>query len=150
VKIRMGYPDAGAGEEEALLLRYHEGFDARALDRMALEPLPSGSVDAARRDVQAVRVEAGLFGYVAAIARRTREWPAVALGASPRAAISLLQMSKAMAAIDGRDYLLPDDVKRAAVPVLRHRVVLRAEADLEGLTADQVLADVLDAVEVPR
>ncbi len=150
VKIRMGYPDAAAGEEEALLLRYHEGFDARALDRMVLEPLPAGSVDAARRDVQAVRVEAGLFGYISAIARRTREWPAIALGASPRAAISLLQMSKAMAAMDGRDYLLPDDVKRATMPVLRHRVVLRAEADLEGLMPDQVLADVLDAVEVPR
>ena len=146
----MGYPDAAAREEETLLLRYHEGFDARALDSVALEPLSRGSVEEARRDVQAVRVEDGLFGYISAIARRTRDWPAVALGASPRAAIALLQLSKAMAALDGRAYLLPDDVKRATMPVLRHRLVLRAEADLEGLTPDQVLADILDAVEVPR
>ena len=150
VKIRMGYPDAAAREEETLLQRYHEGFDARALDAVALEPLPAGSVESARRDVQGVRVEPGLFGYISAIARRTREWPAIALGASPRGAIGLLQMAKAMAAMDGRDYLLPDDVKRAAVPVLRHRIALRAEADLDGLTADQVLTDILDAVEVPR
>ena len=61
-----------------------------------------------------------------------------------------MQLAKAMAAMDGRDYLLPDDVKRAALPVLRHRLVLKPEADLEGLTADQVLADVLGAVEVPK
>jgi MoxR-like ATPase len=72
------------------------------------------------------------------------------LGASPRAAVNLMQMSKAYAAMDGRDYLLPDDVKTAAPAVLRHRLVLKPEADLEGLTSDQVLADVLGAVEVPR
>ncbi|HEX6973957.1 MAG TPA: MoxR family ATPase [Vicinamibacterales bacterium] len=148
VKIRMGYPEGA--DEETLLQRYHDGFDARALDTIALEPLPPGSLEGARQDAQAVRVEQGLFGYISSLTRRTREWPAIALGASPRASIALLQMSKAMAAMDGRDFLLPDDVKRAAVPVLRHRVVLRAEADLEGLTPDQVLADILDAVEVPR
>lgn len=150
VKIRVGYPDAAAGDEEAILQRYHEGFDARALDRVQLEPFPPELLDEARREVSAVRVEPALFGYISAIARRTRDWPALTLGASPRAAINLMQLSKAVAAADGRDYLLPDDVKRAAPAVLRHRLVLRPEADLEGLTTDLVLADILGAVEVPK
>ena len=66
--------------------------------------------------------------------RRTRDWPTLSLGASPRAAISLLQVAKAMAAMDGRDYLMPDDVKTLAPPVLRHRLVLKPEAELEGMT----------------
>jgi MoxR-like ATPase len=150
VKIRVGYPDEAGAEEEAILRRCHEGFDARDLDKVDLEPLPPGALDAARRAVTAVRVEPALFGYMAGIARRTRDWPAVSLGASPRGAISLMQLAKAMAASDGREFLLPDDVKRAAPAVLRHRLVLRPEADLEGITADQVIDDVLRAVEVPQ
>jgi MoxR-like ATPase len=150
VKIRMSYPDHQAREEEAILERYHRGFDARALETLDLAPLASGALTEARQEVAGVQVEPALFGYVAAIARRTREWPALTLGASPRAAINLMQLAKGLAAMDGRDYLLPDDVKRAAVPVLRHRVLLKPEADLEGVTADQVVADVLASVEVPR
>ena len=148
VKIRVDYPDVN--DEEAILQRYHEGFDARHLEAVQIEPLPAGALDGARRAAAAVRVEPPLFTYIASIARRTRDWPALTLGASPRAAINLLQMSKAHAAADGRDYLLPDDVKATAPPVLRHRLVLKPEADLEGLTADRVLEDVLGAVEVPR
>jgi MoxR-like ATPase len=150
VKIRVGYPDHTAGEEETILQRYHEGFDARDIGRIAIEPLSPEGLAEARRAVAAVRVEPALFGYIASIARRTRDWPAVTLGASPRGAISLMQLAKAMAASDGRDFLLPDDVKRAAPPVLRHRLILKAEADLEGVTADQVIDDVLRAVEVPK
>lgn len=150
VKISMTYPDPGSGDEETILQRYHEGFDARALEQVALEPLPAEGLADARRAVAAVRVEPALFGYIAGIARQTREWPSITLGASPRAAIGLLQLSKAMAAADGRDFLLPDDVKRAALPVLRHRLVLKPEADLEGLTSAEVVADVLRAVEVPK
>jgi MoxR-like ATPase len=148
VKIRVDYPQTS--DEELILQRYHEGFDAHQLDLAQIEPLPESSLAGARRDVVAVRVEPSMFTYIAAVARRTRDWPALTLGASPRAAINLLQMSKAHAAMDGRDYLLPDDVKAAAPSVLRHRLVLKPEADLEGLTADQVLADVLGAVEVPK
>jgi MoxR-like ATPase len=148
VKIRVSYPEAV--EEEAILRRYHEGFDARALDAVHIESLPADALEQARRDVMAVRVEPSMLGYIATIARRTRDWPALTLGASPRAAISLMQLAKATAAMDGRDYLLPDDVKVAAPPVLRHRLVLKPEADLEGLTADQVLDDVIRAVDVPK
>jgi MoxR-like ATPase len=150
VKIRMGYPDAASGDEEAILRRYHEGFDARALDQVQLEALPGEMLAEARRAVSAIRAEPELFTYIASIVRRTREWPALALGASPRAAINLMQLSKALAATDDRDYLLPDDVKRAVPAVLGHRLVLKAEADLEGLSVHQVLADVLGAVEVPQ
>jgi MoxR-like ATPase len=148
VKVRVGYPEAA--DEETILQRYHQGFDARHLEAVDVEPLPASSLEEARRDVAAVRVEPQMFTYVAALARRTRDWPALTLGASPRAAINLLQMAKAQAAMDGRDYLLPDDVKAAAPAVLRHRLVLKPEADLEGLAADQVVGDVLAAVDVPK
>ena len=115
----------------------------------------SGSIQpqdlaAARDEVSRVRVEPALLGYIASLASRTRDWPAIALGASPRAGIHLMQIAKAVAATEGRDYLLPDDVKRVAPAVLRHRLIVRAEADLEGITSDQVIADVLANVPVPK
>ena len=150
VKIRVGYPEAAAGEEEAILQRVHEGFDARELERQPLQAVPAGSLDAARREAAAVAVEPALFKYIAALVRRTREWPAIQLGASPRGAIGLMRIAKALAAMDGRSYLLPDDVKQAAPVVLRHRLILKAEVDLEGVTADQVVEEILRAVEVPK
>ncbi len=150
VKIRLGYPDRASGEEEAILERHHRGFDAKAIDDLVLEPLDLEQLAVARRDVQSVTVEAPLFTYIAAIARRSRDWPSLTLGVSPRGAIHLMQLAKAIAAMDGRDFLLPDDVKRAAPPVFRHRLILKPEADLEGLTSDQITADLLAAVEVPK
>ena len=150
VKIHLAYPDTAAHEEEAILERHHRGFDTQELDAVDLVPLEIEDVTAARQDVASVRIEPALFGYIAAVARRTRDWPSITLGASPRAAIHLMQLAKAMAALDGRDYLLPDDVKHAAPPVLRHRLVLTPEADLDGLTPDQVIAEVLAAVDVPK
>ena len=148
VKIRVDYP--AAPDEETILQRYHDGFDARRLDDVGIDPLPPSAIDDARRDAAAVRVEPSMIAYIAAVARRTRDWPALTLGASPRAGINLMQVAKARAAMDGRDYLLPDDVKGAAPAVLRHRLVLKPEAEMEGVGADQVLADVLRAVEVPK
>jgi MoxR-like ATPase len=150
VKIRLDYPDRAAGEEEAILERHHLGFDVRAIDSIELVPLDSNQVVEARREAHAVTVEPPLFRYIAGIARRSREWPSLTLGVSPRGAVHLMQLAKAMAAMDGREYLLPDDVKRAAPPVFRHRLILKPEADLEGLTPDQVTSDILAAVEVPK
>ena len=148
VKITIGYPEAA--DEETILARHHDAIEMllpSEVDRGAIQPeeLAAGRGEAVR-----VQVEPALLGYIASIVRRTREWPAVALGASPRAAIHLMQIAKAIAAIEGRDYLLPDDVKRVAPPVLRHRLIIRPEADLEGVTSDQVLADVLASVPVPK
>ena len=97
-----------------------------------------------------IRVEQDLYGYILDLVRRTREWPMLALGASPRAAICLLRVAQAFAAFEDRDYVIPDDVKRAVLPVLRHRILLKPEAELEGFDADRVLNDVLAAVAVPR
>jgi MoxR-like ATPase len=115
-----------------------------------IAPIPAGLLDAARAEVRAIRIEPELYTYILALARRTREWPTLLLGASPRAALSMMRVAQAAAAFDGRDYLVPDDVKRAVQPVLRHRVILKPEAELEGFDADRVLADVIAAVPVPR
>src|SRR6185437_11776578 len=87
----------------------------------------------ARAEIRGVKVEPALFRYMVELIRRTRNWPSLALGASPRAAISLMQVAKASAGLEGRDFLIPDDVKSSALPVLRHRVMMKPEAELEGL-----------------
>jgi MoxR-like ATPase len=148
LKIRVGYPTAN--DEVQILANVQNGFEARDLDSMGLTPLPAGLLTEAQREVKSVHVEPALFNYIVQIARRTRDWPSLSLGASPRAAISVMIVARANAAIDNRDYVIPDDVKAAAAPVLRHRVVLKPEADLEGLTPDLIINDVLRAVEVPK
>ncbi len=148
LKIRVLYPSTE--EEIEIIARYDRGFDATRLDEIALTPLPPGLLAAARREIASVKVEPTLYPYVVALVRRTRDWPSISLGASPRAAIGLFLAARALAGMDGRDYLLPDDVKAAALPVLRHRLILKPEADLEGLTPDQVIQQVLAVVEVPK
>jgi MoxR-like ATPase len=148
LKIRVSYP--AADEELRILEAHHNGFDARHLERLVTEPIASETLRQAREEVRQVRVEPALFQYLSNIVRRSRDWPSLSLGASPRAAISLLQVAKAFAALEERDYLVPDDVKQAALPVLRHRVMLKPEAELEGIDADRVVQEVVAAVEVPR
>jgi MoxR-like ATPase len=148
LKIRVNYPSAE--DETKILMQYEQGFDARRLDAIALQPLERNLLNNARREIENVRVEPALHSYVVSLVRRTRDWPAISLGGSSRAAVGLFFVARALAGMDGRDYLLPDDVKAAALPVLRHRILLKPEADLEGLTADQVLAQVIASVEVPK
>jgi MoxR-like ATPase len=148
VKIRIGYPDA---EQEAQVLQnYQDGFDPRDLQRLNFSIVPLEALLAAQQETAAVRVEPALFRYIVTLVARTRNSTAVSLGASPRAAISLMLFAKAIAATEGRDYLIPDDIKFAAPPILRHRLVLKPEADLEGMTADQVVREILRSVEVPK
>ncbi len=148
LKIRVSYPSAQ--EEMQILSQYEKGFDPRKLEEIAITPLDPSLLPSARREIESVRIEPTLYSYVVALARRTRDWPAISLGASPRAAVGLFFVARAIAGMDGRDYLLPDDVKSAALPVLRHRILLKPEADLEGLTTDQVIQQVIAAVEVPK
>jgi MoxR-like ATPase len=91
-----------------------------------------------------------LLRYITQLVGRTRGLPSLTLGASPRASIALLGCAKAFAALSGRDYVLPEDVKTVALPVLRHRLLLRAESEMEGLRSDDVIRSVLGSVEVPR
>jgi MoxR-like ATPase len=148
LKIRVGYP--AEAEELQILERHHAGSGAGLLEDAQIVPIPEALLAAARAEVRAIRIEPELYRYILALARRTREWPTLLLGASPRAALSLMLVAQAAAAFDGRDYLVPDDVKRSVQPVLRHRVMLKPEAELEGFDADRVLADVVAAVPVPR
>ena len=152
LKIQIGYPTVA--EERLILERHHAAPEvtglAAAVPEAAPESVPLAVLGQARQEIRAVRVEPALFEYLLAAVRRTREWPAISLGASPRASTSLLLVAKALAAREGRDFLVPDDVKEAAVPVLRHRLVLRPEAELEGLDPDRVVRDVLAATAVPK
>jgi MoxR-like ATPase len=147
-KIRIGYP---SGEQEVQILEnVQNGFDSRELKKVNFETVSPEVLMAARVEASQVKVEPALFQYIVKLVARTRNWPSVSLGASPRAAISLMLFAKGLAAMEGRDFLIPDDVKAAALPILRHRLTLKPEADLEGITPDQVVRDVVKGVEVPK
>jgi MoxR-like ATPase len=148
MKIRIGYPDAA--QESEILSRYQAGFEVRDLQKAGLEPVSRDVLQAARQEVARVRVEPKLFDYIVSIVRATRDSAAASLGASPRAAVAMMLVSKAYAAIEGRDFLIPDDVKSAAPPILRHRLLLKPEADLEGISPDQVIAEVIASMAVPK
>jgi MoxR-like ATPase len=149
LKAVVDYPTET--EEVAVVGLWQSGFNARRLDAVALRPIDDpAAISLCRAEVRAVRVEEGIGRYVVAIVRRTRQAPDVAWGASPRASVALLMCAKALAAIRGRDYVTPDDVKEIAAPVLRHRVVLRSEAEIEGVTADEAVSGVIAQVEIPR
>src|ERR1700753_3995319 len=149
LKILVGYPSAD--EEARVVGNWDSGFNARRLEQVDIRPLEEpDAVMHCRAEIQSARVEPGVRAYLVDIVRRTREHPSVAYGASPRASVALLLCSKALAAMRGRDFATPDDVRDIARPVLRHRISLRAEAELDGSTADAVITDILSTVEVPR
>jgi MoxR-like ATPase len=147
VKIDVGYPDE---REEVTLLRLaHRGVMPATLDDV--RPVATAEdLRAVRADVDATTATDEIVQYVAALVRRTRELPSVALGASPRAAVHLLAASKASARISGRNFVTPDDVAWMARPVLRHRLLLRPEAELERYRPDDAVQAALAAVPVPR
>ena len=107
-------------------------------------------LDRLRAAVRRVRVEPSLTAYITALVRATRDAPALTMGASPRASVALLKLAQAAALVDGRDYVVPDDVKTLAAPVLRHRVMVAPELELEGVSADDALATLIQRVEAPR
>ena len=149
LKIIIDYPTR---EEEARVVsNWDSGFSARRLEQVDVRPLPEPeAVMRCRAEVRSARMEPGVQRYLVELVRRTREHPSVAYGASPRASVALLLCAKALAAMGGRDFATPDDVKAVALPTLRHRVSLRAEAELDGSTPDAVINDILNTVEVPR
>ena len=148
MKIRIGYPEAT--QESEILSRYQSGFEARDFERAGLERVSKETLQTAREEVARVQVEPKLFDYIVSLVRATRDSAAVSLGASPRAAVAMMLAAKAFAATEGRNFLIPDDVKAAAPPILRHRMLLKPEADLEGITPDQVIAEVLAGIAVPK
>ncbi|MCA9969850.1 MAG: MoxR family ATPase, partial [Anaerolineales bacterium] len=146
-KVNVTYPAPEA--ETEMLNRYHHGFDPHNLVATGLKPLIKPQhLAAVRQIVQQVKVEPGILAYITQIALATRAARDLLLGGSPRASVSLLLASKVVAALQGRDYVLPDDVKQMVPPVYRHRLILKPEAALDGLDADGVMARLLKRVEV--
>ncbi len=149
MKIVVGYP---SNEAELEMLALHEsGFDPeRGGGGAIIEPvLTADQARGCRALVDQVRVAPELRDYIATITRGTRAEPSLALGASPRATVALMRAARAGAALDARDYVVPDDVKARAIPVLRHRVTIAPELEVEGRTADEVLAVVLARTTAP-
>jgi MoxR-like ATPase len=149
IKALMPYPSREA--ELELLSRYEGGFDAERTGDIAMAAALSASDATALRGlVDGVRVAADVRAYIADITRATREERMLALGASPRATVALFRAARAVAVLDGRDFATPDDAKGIAPAVLRHRIALSPELEVEGRTADDVLAAVLDRIRVPE
>jgi MoxR-like ATPase len=149
LKILLTYPAEEA--EREVVARWDAGFNAKRLDQVDLEPLDDPTaILQCRAAVARARMEPGVQHYAVDLVRRTRAHPFVHYGASPRASVALLLCSKALAAMRGREFVTPDDVRDVVFPVLRHRLTLRAEAELDGVTTDAVIGDILRAAEVPR
>ena len=144
--------DHGSQEvENEVLRRYHRGFDARRVNEFGLKPvLDQAALSACVQEIAAVGVDDGVVNYITSLAQQSRRSPDLVLGASARASITLLLGSKVLAAFRGRDFVIPDDVKFLVPPAYRHRIILRPEAEIEGLDADAVIAKLLASVPVPR
>jgi len=149
MKLSVALPERD--EEIGILDRHAAGFDPRDLAAAGVSQVASvADLDAARAAVKSVRTSTEIVGYIVDICRATRTTASLQLGVSPRGATALLASSRAWAWLSGRDYVTPDDVKALARPTFRHRIQLRPEAELEGVTADGVLEGVLASVVVPR
>jgi len=149
LKIVIDYPAAEA--ERAILDRYAEGFSADRAESYGVRPvLAAADILGLRQAAAAVHVEPTVRDYVTRIVRSTREEPSFALGASPRAGVALFLASRAEALLSGRDFVTPDDVKSLALPVLRHRVLLTPEAEVEGQRVDDRLRGLLQSLPAPR
>ncbi|MEH0403435.1 AAA family ATPase [[Kitasatospora] papulosa] len=149
--LKLTVPLPSREDEINVLTRHAEGFNPRDLKAAGIRPVAGpADLEAARKAVATTSVSPEIAAYVVDICRATRESPSLTLGASPRGATALLSTARAWAWLTGRDYVTPDDVKALALPTLRHRIQLRPEAEMEGVTADSVITAVLAHVPVPR
>ncbi|MFD6892033.1 AAA family ATPase [Streptomyces sp. 5.8] len=149
--LKLTVPLPSREDEIGVLTRHAAGFNPRDLHAAGIRPVAGpAELDAARKAVEATSVSPEITAYVVDICRATRESPSLTLGVSPRGATALLATARAWAWLVGRDYVTPDDVKALALPTLRHRVQLRPEAEMEGVTADAVITAILTHVPVPR
>lgn len=149
MKINIDYPSA---EEEFMVLKkHHLGFDAGKLSNCALERVCSREeIIQLRQKAVDINVEDPLLKYMTCLIQETRKNPMIEVGSSPRGTIALMKCSKALALLSGRDYVLPEDIKKIFIPTMRHRIVLKAELEIEGVKVEKVLKNILDKVEVPR
>jgi len=148
-KTLVDYPPGEV--EQEVLLRYHHGFDARHLDATGVQAVISpDDLPAIHQEIKAVTVEEGILAYITRIAAASRRSRDLILGGSPRASITLLLTAKTLAALHGRDFVTPDDIKAVALPTYRHRIILRPEAEIEGVSPDDAIKRILASVEAPR
>jgi MoxR-like ATPase len=148
-KLLVTYPSQD--HENGILEHFAAGRDTRNLDLFGVEPVMSAAdVEAVQQAIRSVIVEKSIIGYITSLVTRTRSWHTVEVGASPRASVNILLAGRALAACRGRDFVVPDDVKSLAPWVLRHRLRLRPDAEIEGVSVEDVIRDVLESVEAPR
>jgi MoxR-like ATPase len=148
-KLIVDYPETKA--EKQMLLNVQSGFRSKRADMAKLNPLVTvEQILQTRQQIMAVTVQDNILDYLLALVQRSRKHPDIALGASPRSLVNWLQASKAHAYLNGKTFVTPDDVKAIAAPLLRHRLMLRPEAQLDGLQMDAVIGTLLAQVPVPR
>lgn len=149
MKVLVSYPEPEA--EKIVLTRFHQGFRAQNLEDAGIQPVVNlETLMQIRQVVQNVTVEDKIIDYLYSLVAATRDHADIQIGASPRAGLAMLSAAKAVAAMRDRNFVIPDDVKELAIPVLRHRVLLRPEVDTQGITVDEVLGDLLGSSLVPR
>ncbi|MFW6022092.1 MAG: AAA family ATPase [Halanaerobiaceae bacterium] len=149
IKIIIDYPSINA--ESEIVKRHNEGFSSKDLEKTDIQQVcTADDIQKCRGLLQEVEIDDDLINYIVAVVAETRDNNAIEIGSSPRGSVSLLRCSKACAAYNGRDYVIPEDIKRMAVPVLRHRVILKPELELEGIKPEQIINDILSKIEVPR
>jgi MoxR-like ATPase len=149
LKILLDYPKEE--DERQVVANWDAGFNSRRLDQVDVRPLADAdAITRCRFEIRSAQMEVGVQHYIVDLVRRTRSHPSVMYGASPRASVALLLCSKALAALRGRVFATPDDVRDIARPVMRHRLSLRAEAELDGATPDSIITEILNSAEVPR
>jgi len=145
-KIEVDYPTLN---EEIEIIETHHHRKEKKTD-VVNGVITSSQLIKFQEQVQKIRIEKHLITYIATIVNNTRENPFLYLGASPRASLAIMQASKSFAAMQGRDFVTPDDIKRSAIPVLQHRVIVTPEREMEGVTSKQVINQMLETIEIPR
>ncbi len=149
MKVDVGYPTPEV--EQSILRLYLEGKDPQDLEAAGVGPvIGEPELAQARGELARMTVRDDVLSYVVELTRQTRESPHTVLGASPRAAVHLMQCAQIVAAAEGRDFVIPEDVQTMTAPVIRHRIILRPEAETEGLTVERLLESVISSVPVPR
>jgi MoxR-like ATPase len=149
MKLILDYPPQKF--ENDILKNVNEGFDSQKLDDMSIKVVCSvKELQRCKEEIKKVHVNQEVINYITSITKETRKSPALVLGASPRASVALLSVAKTFAAINGRNFVVPEDVKELAPFILRHRIILKPDISLEGINVDKVISGILKKVEVPR
>lgn len=148
MKVKVDYPEREL--ELDVLRKFRDGFDSNELGKIKFTKIDLKTLVACRKEFDGIKVEENIINYIMDVVRATREHSSILLGVSTRAAIYLQDLAKYQAALSGRDYVIPDDVKAIALPVMRHRIILQADAEIEGQKNDDIVLEILESQETPH